>query len=434
MPPTGQFHLAVLPGRTTFEEELMGAEVNSGRNTSLEALLAEFGYTHEQLADEVNRTAEQLFGKPANCTDRHVRRWIAGDVQRPWTQYLLPLQEIFGRGPEAMGFLERKSSKPLPTPAGPVQVRNADSLQRRTFIAGALVATLGIDQTPGHGRLGSSDIERIQGTISRLDAHFNGLGGGALVDVAVEYLLRLRHALDHCVYGERVERALNRAMAEVAACAGWSAHDCGQHERAAQLRNEALQAALLARDPVSVTRAWSDLAAQAEHGGRPAEAARINRAALSERHVRNHPLLSSLLHSRLADCLAQTGDPKSMGRHLAAAERTYDRVEVTGTPSWLRFLTHAELAGLAAIAHQSAGQYVHGEGHAARTLELLDERFTRNRAYYTVLLAELQLAQGEYERASATASSIRMDAVSSSRITARLERVTEVIRSQGGRT
>jgi hypothetical protein len=98
-----------------------------------------------------------------------------------------------------------------------------------------------------------------------MDAHFNGLGGGVLVDVAADYLARLQRALDHCAYGERIERALHRAVADVAACAGWSAHDCGDYARAAQLRNEALQAALLARDPVAVTRAWSDLAAQAEH-------------------------------------------------------------------------------------------------------------------------------------------------------------------------
>ncbi|WP_340378701.1 transcriptional regulator [Streptomyces sp. SS7] len=408
--------------------------MSSRRNISLEALLAEFGYTHEQLAEEVNRTAERLFDKAANCTDRHVRRWIAGDVQRPWNQYLLPLQEIFGRGPEAMGFVQGKSSKSPAIPTEPVPVRTPHFVHRRTFIAGALATALGIDETPGHGRLGSSDIQRVQATISRLDAHFNGLGGGALVDVAVEYLLRLRQALDHCVYGERVERAMNQAMAEVAACAGWSAHDCGQYERAARLRNEALQAALLARDPVSVTRAWSDLAAQVEHAGRPAEAARINRAALSERHVRNHPLLSALLHSRLADCLAQTGDTKSMGRHLAASERVYDRVDVTSTPSWLRFLTHAELAGLAAIAHQSAGQYVHAEEHVVRALDLLDESFPRNRAYYSVLLAELQLVQGEHEKALATASSVRADVVTSSRISARLEQVTESSRCQGEHT
>lgn len=404
------------------------------RNTTLEALLTEYGYTHEQLAARVNEVAEDVFGTATNCTDRHVRRWIAGDVQWPWSRYLLPLQEIFGRSPEAMGFRPRKSSKPLASPPRPAPAKEPHPVQRRTFIAGALVATLGIDQTPERGRLGSSDIHRMTSTIGRLDAHFNGLGGGALIDVAVDYLARLQHALNHCTYGERIERAMHRAVADVAACAGWSAHDCGQYDQAAQLRNTALQAALLARAPIAVARAWSDLAAQAEHAGRPAEAARINRAALSERQLRAHPLISSLLHARLADCLAQTSDPRGMGRHLAAAERTYDRARTDGAPSWLAFLTPAELSGLGAIAHESAGQYRRAEQHAAQTLDLLDDRFTRNRTYYTVLLAELQLAQGDRERAAATVAGIDTAHIASSRITARLTRVRAVSQPEGGHT
>lgn len=404
------------------------------RNVKLEALLDEHGFTHQQLADEVNRIAETLFGKAALCTDRHVRRWIRGDVQWPWTRYLLPLQEIFGCSPEAMGFVPRKSSKPVALPVRPAPAKEHRPVQRRTFIAGALIATLGTDQTPQRGRLGASDVDRVQATISRLDAHFNGLGGGALVDVAADYLHRLEHALDHCTYGERVERAMHRAVAEVAACAGWSAHDCGQYEKAHHFRNQALQAALLARDPVAATRAWSDLAAQAEHAGRPGEASRINRAALSERHLRSQPLISSLLHARLADCLAQTGDPQGMGRHLAAAERSYDRANTDGAPSWLAFLTPAELSGLAAIAHESAGQYVRAERQAAQTLDLLEDRFTRNRTYYTVLLAELQLAQGDRERAAVTATGLGLAGIASSRIAARLERVITASRSQGGRS
>ncbi|MEV6589316.1 transcriptional regulator [Streptomyces acidicola] len=402
------------------------------RNTTLEALLTEFGYTHQQLADEVNRIALDEYGTPANCTDRHVRRWIRGDARWPWPRYLLPLQDIFGRTPEGMGFVPRKTPQNAVATPRPAPAKEHRPVQRRSFIASALVTALGIDQAPERGRLGMADVDRIQGTITRLDAHFNGLGGGALVEVATDYLARLQRALDHCTFGERVERSLMRAVADVAACAGWSAHDCGDYARAAQLRNQALQAALLVRDPVAVTRAWSDLAAQAEHAGRPAEATRINRAALAERHLRSQPLVAALLHARLADCLAQTGDPKGMGRHLAAAERVYDRADPVGAASWLAFLTPAELSGLGAIAHQSAGLYARAEDQTMHTLDLLDERFARNCTYYTVLLAELQLAQGAADRAAATVSDVSVSGVASSRITARLERVHSAIHDREG--
>lgn len=99
-------------------------------------------------------------------------------------------------------------------------------------------------------------------------------------------------------------------------------------------------------------------------------------------------------------------------------------------PSWLAFLTPAELSGLGALAYQSAGQFARAEQHALQTLDLLDDGFNRNRTYYAVLLAELQLAQGEYERAAASAATIQAGHVASSRISARLARVTEA--SQGG--
>ncbi|MDX3233790.1 transcriptional regulator [Streptomyces sp. ME19-01-6] len=366
--------------------------------------VTEYGFSHEDLAEEVNRAAAELSGKPGRCTDRHVRRWVSGEVRWPWPAYLRPLTEIFGRTPQQMGFVPRGASSALPptarcrVPAPDARKDGVEPVQRRSFIAASLAAALGVDQLPRRGRLGVSDVARIQRTITRLDAHFNGLGGGAVIDVATDYLTRLQHASDHCAYGEQVERELHRAVADVAACAGWSAHDCGRHNLAAQLRNTTLQAALLARDSVSVTRAWSDLAAQADHAGRPAEAARINRTALTERHLREHPLITALLHARLADYLAQTGDSARMGRHLAAAERVYDRAHPAAAASWLAFLTPAELSGLGAIAHQSAGQYARAEQHAGQALGLLAPRFTRNRAYCTVLLAELQLAQGHASR------------------------------------
>ncbi|MGX8907981.1 tetratricopeptide repeat protein [Streptomyces netropsis] len=400
------------------------------RNTTFELLLTSYGLSHQDLADEVNRVAADMFGTPGECTDRHVRRWIAGEVRWPWTRYLLPLQQIFGKPAQAMGFVPRGRSTriPAPPPRPPAGRESEGIVQRRTFLAGALIAALGIDQAPQRGRLGASDVDRIERTITRLDSHFNGLGGGALIEVATDYLHRLHHALDHCSYGPRIEKALYRAISATASCAGWSAHDCGRYDDASRLRNEALQAALLAEDAVAQTRAWSDLAAQAEHAGRPAEAARINRAALSERHVRHTPLITTLLHARLADCLGATGDPSGMGRHLAAAERAYDRADTTtAPPSWLAFITPAEISGLAAIAHQSAGSYDRAELLTTQTIELLAPQFTRNRTYYTVLLAELQLVQGKHEQAALTVAGVEDSTSKGSRIARRLECVTAAL-------
>ncbi|GAB2606439.1 hypothetical protein GCM10027168_44140 [Streptomyces capparidis] len=402
------------------------------RNTTLEGLLADAGYSHEAFAVEINRVLGEL-GLRADCSDRQVRRWISGQSRWPWERYRRALEQVLGRPAHQMGFVPRGAAPP-PGPAAYGQ-QEVDPVQRRAFVSSTLATTLGLDFLPGRGRVGMSDIARLEGAAARLDAHFNGLGGGVVLEVATGCLRGIHHMLDHCSYGPRVEQALYRVASGIALCAGWSAHDCGRYEQAAHLRSQGLQAALLARDRIATLRAWSDLAAQAEHAGRHAEAARINRTALEDRQARAAvPLLAALMHARLADCSAALGQPAAMGRHLAAAERAYDRGERTAnaTPSWMAFLTPAELSGLAAIAHAAAGQYGRAEALTEQALGLLGPQFARNRAYYTVVLAEYQLAQHHIDQAAATAASIRADAVTSPRITARLEKVTAALTPRTG--
>lgn len=394
------------------------------RNEALAALMDEYRHTQKSLAAEVNQVADRL-GAPAACTERHVRRWLSCEVRWPQQRYLLPLQEIYGRPPEAMGFLPRGASSAVPPPRRSPH-RQEDDMRRRSFMATSVITVLGLDRLPEQGRIGASDIARIDGILARLDAHFAGLGGGAVRQAAAELLARLQRATAHCVYSPRIEADLYRAMSAAAACGGWSLHDCGQTDQAARLRHEALQAALLSRDPVASTRAWSDLAVQAEQDRRPREAARITRTALEDRHLRREPRLAALLHARLADYVA-ADDPRGMGRHLAAAERAYDRAEPNAATSWLSFVSPAELRGLGALAHQSAGRLRRAEQLTVEARDLLGSAYVRNRTYYTLLLAEVQLAQGKRDAAAATAATLETDAIDSTRITGRLTRLTSAL-------
>ncbi|WP_406390217.1 twin-arginine translocation signal domain-containing protein [Streptomyces sp. NBC_00882] len=264
------------------------------RNAVLDALLDEYDYTHQGLADEVNRVAEDIFGKPGDCSDRHVRRWISGAVRWPWTKYLLPLERIFDRPAQALGFVPRgKASANLPRPPRPAQ-QEEEPVHRRRFItasaATAVAAVLGIDQTPTSGRLSMSDVDRVHERIGRVDAHFFSIGGGPLISVSTSYVARLRTALDGCTYGERVERALHGAISSLYASAGWACHDSGDPEQATLLHTASLQSALLAADPSATARAWSNLAMQARLEGRHREAVQITRAALDNRYDQDQPV------------------------------------------------------------------------------------------------------------------------------------------------
>ncbi|WP_232838773.1 hypothetical protein [Streptomyces geranii] len=409
--------------------------MDTQRNAVLAALMKEYGFGRQKLAEEVNKISERIFGRPGAATDRHVRRWLSGQARWPNARYLLPLVEIFDRPPEAMGFVPRGRSSnrlPVPPPTTPGTGEGDDPVKRRMFVfapaAMTVALALGLDETPTTGRLTHTDVARISNKIGRMAAHFNSVGGGALFEVSTSYLDRLRAALDGCTYGPSVEQALHSAIGDLCSSVGWAAHDAGQPGQARILFADALQSALLASDKRGQARAWSNLSMQARIDGRTREALRVNRAALETRQARQDPRIAALLHSRLAIGHARARDPRAAARSILAAQRAHDRFDTAAPPPpWLKFLDAAEISGLAAIAHQAMGQLTDAEIATAQALQLLPKGMRRNRAYYSVQLAELQVAQGNLHLAEETAAAIDTSALSSQRITARLAAVHRAI-------
>ncbi|MET9915386.1 hypothetical protein ABZZ74_53915 [Streptomyces sp. NPDC006476] len=397
--------------------------------------MKEFGFSRRKLAEEVNKISERIFGRPGAATDRHVRRWLSGQARWPNERYLLPLVEIFDRPPEAMGFVPRGRSSnrmPVPPPMTPGTGEGDDPVKRRLFVFASAAMTvalaLGLDETPTVGRLTLTDVARADSKIGRMVFHFNSVGGGALFEVSMGYLDRLRTALDGCTYGPSVEQALHSAISNLCSSAGWAAHDAGQPGQARVLFADALQSALLAGDKRGQARAWSNLSMQARLDGRTRGALRVNRAALDTRQARQDPRIAALLHSRLAIGHARAGDHPAAARSILAAQRAHDRFDTASpAPPWLRFLDGAEISGLAAIAHQAMGQLTEAELATAQALQMLGKGMRRNRAYYGVQLAELQVAQGNLQSAERTASQIDTSALNSQRIADRLATVHRAI-------
>ncbi|MFE5940175.1 transcriptional regulator [Streptomyces sp. NPDC056470] len=401
------------------------------RNTVLEALLVEYGLTHEQLALDVNRVSLELLGKPGDCTDRHVRRWISGEVQWPWTRYLLPLAEIFGRPPQAMGFVPRgKNSTNLPAPPRPATGREEPSVHRRRFVTASTAATvstaLGLHHVPTRGRITMSDVGRVEEQIARLDQHFFAIGGGAVLAVATSYIERLTTTLNNASYGERIERALHGAISSLHSSAGWAAHDYDDTRQAGLHYAAALQNAMLSGDASAIARAWSNVAMHARIEGRHRQAVQLSRAALDDRRARHDARISALLHCRLAVGQARTGDPKGAARSLLAAEKAYDGVSGPA-PAWLAFLTPAEISGLTAIALDALGDHARSAAATRQAIELLPVSMRRSRTFYGVQLAKLQLDLGEREQAAATVQTIDSSNLDSRRITTRLAAVQRTL-------
>ncbi|OKJ52092.1 hypothetical protein AMK28_24760 [Streptomyces sp. CB02115] len=301
-------------------------------------------------------------------------------------------------------------------------------MKRRAFLTASTAATLTLalrlEETPVRGRLTMTDVDRISTTIGRLDAHFTAIGGGALLTVATTYIDRLRTTMDGCTYGPRVEQALHRALSGLHSSAGWAAYDSGDNATSRLHHTAALQSGILAKDGHAQARAWADLSVQSRAEGRHREALTINRAALQSRQARQDLRIAALLHSRFAIGHARLGDHGACARSLLAAEKAHDRFDRTAPPPpWLRFLDAAEIAGLAAIAHRATGRLPDAEKATAQALRLLGPSMHRNRAYYGIQLAQLQLAQGDTTSARATAATVDTTAVSSPRIAQRLATV-----------
>ncbi|MFB7919258.1 hypothetical protein [Streptomyces sp. NPDC056061] len=114
------------------------------RNTRLEVAMAEYGFTHQSLADEINQATARIFGEnhPRKCTDRHVRRWISGEVRWPWTRYLHGLEQLFDRPAQALGFIPRgRNSANLPAPPQSPAPTKEVPVRRRRFITASAATT-----------------------------------------------------------------------------------------------------------------------------------------------------------------------------------------------------------------------------------------------------------------------------------------------------
>ena len=139
-------------------------------NQTLADLMAEYGYTQEELAERVNDAAERILGVRGNATDRHVRRWLSGEVVWPQDRYRVPLERLFGREAGKLGFRRRTRralSSVTVARAGTAADLGleADPLQRRFFLEGVGGALLAVAASPRYYSVQLARTQLAQGNI-----------------------------------------------------------------------------------------------------------------------------------------------------------------------------------------------------------------------------------------------------------------------------
>lgn len=400
------------------------------RNLALRSLMSEYGLTERALADAVNAVLHRT-GAAGTLTDRHVRRWLSGEVTAPWPHYLTALESVLGT--DLLGFRTRRRPEP-PKPSSPAtdppDQQEIPPVLRRRFVLASAAAPLSAT-LPTSGRIGLGDVARVRAAMEHTDRTDDLSGGAPLVDTAERLATHVGTAMGHSLYGPTVETDLYRLLAELRANAGWYAFDAGDNARAERNYEQALRMAMLARDRQLQARVWAALARHAWEVGRPAETIGAATAGLhTSRHGRD-PRLGALLHCRLALGYAQARRPAQTGRALARAETLLDRAG--HSLPWLEFCTADELLGAGAMAHMALGQPRHALALEMSIPEQPIGRFRRNHYAKLIHTAQCQLAAGHAEESLTTAGDALdlLPDVTCPRWNARLRRYRDAVATTG---
>ncbi|MFJ6657806.1 XRE family transcriptional regulator [Streptomyces sp. NPDC091377] len=381
--------------------------MDATRNTVLEAWMAEHGYSSNSLADAVNRSLEQLTGRPGGLDGSSVRGWKAGRVRWPKSATRKALEDIAGLPATALGFIPR--GRTLSTLVPPQQ--EAPDMKRRTLVGGIVTAAVAAAAPAAASprQIGMSDVDRLQKRFAEIVASDHRHGGqlgieqraAALADEA----LNLQNAGSAT---QRVRSSLYASAAAFRSSAMWAAIDGRRYDDAKSHMREAQTLAEMSGDQAIKFRIWSHTGTMYRHLGRPADALAANDVARNLFLTRRDPLFASLGLARQGAIQGTAQDRSGMRRTFDQAQEAMLRSDPTDyRPVWmLAFYDQAELDSLALSANLALGDYPTAEYHAHRCLAALRPHMIRSRAIATTRLAHAQLAQGAADTATATAMKV----------------------------
>ncbi len=283
------------------------------------------------------------------------------------------------------------------------ETADEEDVHRREFglaamglLAGTLVrpATVPATVTAAH-------VRELRASATTIWIRDRLVGGNAQLREATNRYTAARAMLDHSSYTSTVGAELQAVTSELAACAGFAAHDAGHQPLARALLTEA--ALLATGDPLLSVRAYGLLALQSNalavgDPGRAREALRF--LDLTDAAARHEPCprIHALIWMRRATASGILGDDVTIRRAIASARRELDRGDHPADPHWTGFVDNTEVT-----AHEAIARLNQGKPDAAAGLfrDVLDDPDLppRNRALYTAQLAASTEAAGDQAEA-----------------------------------
>ncbi|MFD4116197.1 transcriptional regulator [Streptomyces niveus] len=393
-------------------------------NTLLDSLIDEARMSHAGFAARVNR-AGQSRGLGLRYEHTSVLRWLRG--QRPRGQVPELICQVLG---ERLGRtltlddigLGGTSAAPGQGTTLSVFVERATALwrsdqQRRGHVveAPAVTGTHAVmpvwewENPPadvdvsrsGPGRVGPADIELLRTARAHYELMYRRAGGLATHTRIVGFLNAETAPLLRGCYSDATGRQLHRATGGLVAVAGICAYDSDAQGLAQRYFHQALRLAKASGDAGLGAYAVALLVNQSLFMGEYRQAVAFAEAALRTAGRAITPALAADLHAMQAKSYALLGDGRAARECIGRAESEAGRIRPGQEPDETGYVEPGLVAVQVAEALLSLGELAAARSHATEAVGA--PAHDRGRVHRLAMLSQIELRQGEPDRAARTA-------------------------------
>ncbi|MFJ6796216.1 transcriptional regulator [Streptomyces sp. NPDC091268] len=424
-------------------------------NALLDALLAEAGMSHAGLAAYVNQ-AGRTRGLALRYEHTAVTRWLRG--QRPRGQVPDLICEVLGGRLRRPLSLDDVGFGAPGQPAGPHTsplsgfVDRAAALWRSDEQGRAqLLAAEAVTGTPavipvwewenppedadvsreGPTAVGPEHIEILRAARAHYELMYRRAGGVATRARIVRFLGAETAPILRGSYSDGLGRQLHRATGSLVAVAGICAYDSDAHGLAQRYFHQALRLAKASGDRGLGAYVIALIVNQSLHLREYRQAVAFAEAALRSAGRHTTAALAADLYAMQAKAYAQLGDDRAALACIGRAEAAAERIRPAAEPDETGYVQPGLVNVQVAEALLSLGDLraAHEQATAAVTTPAHD----RGRVHRLAMLCEIQLRQGEADRAVAAAAEMaeRAKGMESLRLRDRLKAVREQLLTSG---
>ncbi|MCC3317886.1 hypothetical protein [Nocardia africana] len=257
----------------------------------------------------------------------------------------------------------------------------------------------------GHRRVGRVDIDIMWSMGDALATADHHLGGGYARASLTAFLTGTVASALRGVYDTATASELHTVSARLANLAGFMHFDTARHRAAIGWFHTALALAKAGGNGALGAHILSDMAMQAHHQRRPADAVALAEAAVTTARHSGSPVTFARSSALLARAHALAGDRAAAARALTDAGRHLDRVIVDDEPAWVRFFNAEQLAAEIMYVAADSAQDTLVQRHAPLVLGSTGA-MERRHVLASAALASAQLAgrAGDIDHAAQTLS------------------------------